>query len=120
MCPEIYQATVNITENENISPCLDIYSDIRGRRNWQNKKDVAQEFMEDHCIQEVLEKFLELMPCEVILEEETGFSMADKEGNTVVYTNRRIGKWQRLWKQQYLLGHSKVLRCNVRGREKLI
>jgi hypothetical protein len=52
--------------------------------------------MRDHCIPEILEKFLELMPCVVILEGETGFSMGDKEENTVVDANRRIGKLQRV------------------------
>jgi len=63
------------------------------------KRDVAQEFTADRCTQEVQEKFLELMPCVVILEGETEFSIANKEENTVVDTDQRIGKQQRVQKQ---------------------
>lgn len=71
-------------ENENTSPCLGIHSEISGKRGRQDKKAVAWELMGDHCIQEVLDRFMKLMACEVTLE---GFSIGDKEENTVVETN---------------------------------
>lgn len=40
--------------------------------------NVAQDLTGDHCIQKVLEKFMELMACEVVLEGETELSTRDR------------------------------------------
>lgn len=69
-----------------------------------------KELMGEHCIQEVLERFMEMMASKVILEEEIGFPTGDKEENTVVDTNGRIGKQPRVWKEKHLLEHSKAMR----------
>lgn len=66
------QTPVSSAETENVRPCLGIRSEIGGKQGRQDKTGVARDLTGDHCIWKVLEKFMELMACEVTLEGEKG------------------------------------------------